>query len=176
MSNIGAEAAVALIIASLPNKEFPQASQRLYVRLLADIDPELLQAATLAVITEGSYFGFPSVADIRKRAQELRAEAAGELTPGEAFEQLMSEVRRVGRYGSPELNERTREALRQIGGWQALCSSEHLPSERARFTEAYTRLATVENRRAIALPEVKRLVEKLTTAGLLEGGQTNGDS
>lgn len=76
----------------------------------------------------------PKSADILRQLQGDSAERA--VT---AWTHLLAEIRRVGAYGRPEIDETTREALATVGGWGAVCRADEreLTWLQRRFAEAY---------------------------------------
>lgn len=76
----------------------------------------------------------PRSADILRQLQGDAAEAATV-----AWSRLLGEVRRVGSYGSPAVDQPARLALDAVGGWGALCraSERELAFMQRRFAEAF---------------------------------------
>lgn len=170
MSREHAVAAVALIVAAYPRQEFPPASQKLYVEMLADLDGPLLIAAVKDYVTQGTFL--PSIAELRNAAYALTAQAAGLLDAYSAWEKVTVEIRHTGYHRTPELDELTMQAVRSVGGWRNLCMSENIVADRARFIDAYEIFLRREQVQAVRLPGVAQLVEGMSaTRKLGQGGE-----
>ena len=143
-----------------PDEAMSEERIAVYVSVLEDIDPELLQAAVRHCIATLRFF--PKPAEIRGAAFDLRARSEGLPDPMAAWGEVVSEISRVGSYGSPRFScELIATAVRQVGGFQRLCLSENMASDRARFVEAYTQLQARHETDARMLPQVKQHVAEL---------------
>lgn len=168
MSREHAVQAVALIVAAYPRQEFPPASQKLYVEMLADLDGPLLIGAVKDYITQGTFL--PSIAELRNAAYALTSQASGLLDPYSAWERVTVEIRRVGYTRTPELDELTMQAVKSVGGWRNLCASENVVADRARFIDAYEIFLRREQVQAVRLPGVSQLVAGMSAGKQLGGG------
>lgn len=115
-----------------------------------EMDLESVRAAMTAHATDPQRGHFaPMPADVIRHVHGSVSDRAAEAWIG-----VLRQVRSVGSYGSPELDEGQREALEAIGGWGALCSSEEsqLAFLQRRFVEAYQTLSARASRLAIANP------------------------
>jgi hypothetical protein len=105
---------------------------------LCRIPGDVLAAAALILIERMTFF--PSLAEILDVCRELMHEGDVPMA-GEAYEQVTTAMVRVGYYqpcptfSHPAIGD----AVRAIGGWRYLCSSENVVSDRARFFEVYER-------------------------------------
>jgi hypothetical protein len=131
----------------------------LYERLLSDIDPALLEAATIQHIAASQFF--PSIADLRSSALALQKRAVELPSAYEAWGLFLEEVRRIGSYGTPEFKSPVLAKVVASLGWRDLCLSENQVSDRARFIEAYTIECQRETENMNLLPDVRRVVEAL---------------
>ena len=159
---------VMMLVAAYPRQEFPLPSQQLYVKMLADIEPALLEAAILDIISKKTFL--PAISEVREAAALLVEQSAGRLDAVSAWGDVCKQIVRVGRYGTPDVDEMTRAAIDAVGGWRELCASENQVADRARFVQAYDRLVNKERGGAVQLPGVKQLVSKMA-GKLLEGGE-----
>jgi hypothetical protein len=76
-----------------------------------------------------------------------------------AWANLLEQVRSIGSYGSPKLDDNARNALAAMGGWGALCRSDEreLPFLQKRFVDGYKQVAEQQRREALSGPESLRL-------------------
>lgn len=139
-----------------------------YETALMDLEFSALEAAIARLVATEDFL--PSVAKLRAGASE---QVSGRISGGaEAYEAVCLAVRHIGRFaplplrGDPawlafverhrevnpggsdptryELDERQARAVRGVGGWLEVINSEHEPSLRARFLEAYKESAELE--------------------------------
>jgi hypothetical protein len=103
---------------------------KLYARLLADIDPELLKAATLHHIATSKWF--PKVSELREAALGLVTH--DELSAEEAWGEVKQAMHRYGYYRLPEFTQPLIEQAIKIIGWRNLCASENEVADRAHFS------------------------------------------
>jgi hypothetical protein len=76
-----------------------------------------------------------------------------------AWGQLLEQVRAVGSYGNPKIDDTARNALAAMGGWGTLCRSDEreLPFLQKRFIDGYKQHLEQDKREALAAPESLRL-------------------
>jgi hypothetical protein len=144
------------------------ASLKLYARLLADVAPELLKAATLHHIATSKWF--PKVSELREAALALIAH--DELSCEEAWGEVRQAIQRFGSYGVfdqatlsyrlPTFSHPLIDRAVQIMGWRNLCASDNEVADRAHFWKVYSQLVNRRNFDAMMLPEVRRIVETLS--------------
>jgi len=132
------------------------AKTALFVQALADLDDETLKAAALRHIGTSPFF--PKVSELRAAAAAVTFQPAPD--PIEAWGQVQEAIRRYGVYGVPcgeaegwgykaptFADPITNHIIRQMG-WQELCLSEEPHTDRARFCDAYARIAQRERQQA----------------------------
>lgn len=161
--------AVRALLVAYPRQEFPAPTQKLYLQLLGDLDPDVLEIAVLDLITKSTFL--PSISEIRAAVGSLYERSSGRLDAYSAWDKVCSEIIRVGWYGAPELDDMTSRALKAIGGWRMTCQSENMTADRSRFVSAYETFLKREREEGVELPMVKHLLAGLTTERLLRGGQ-----
>lgn len=101
----------------------------LWHEMLSDLPLNIAAIATKSMIATLRYP--PTIADIRESVARSMAEARGELTAGEAWGKVLAAVRKYGDNDERQV-ERARDALgdtlwdavRLIGGWAYLCSTD----------------------------------------------------
>jgi len=148
------------LLATWPEEPFPSDRVAVYAAALADLDADLLRAAIAHCIATLRFF--PKPAEIRSAAFELVKTAEGVPDTSTAWGEVMSEISRVGSYGLPRFSHPAIErAVRLTGGWQRICLSETLASDRARFIEFYGQVIDKADRETRMLPTVRQHVAQL---------------
>ena len=145
---------------------------KLYARLLADIEPSLLQAAALQHIATNKWF--PKISELRETALSLLTH--NELSPEEAWGEVKQAMRRFGYYRWPEFAQPLIAQAVHIIGWRELCASENEVADRAHFFRIYGELVTRRNSKAMLLPEVRSAMEALATTSPHRLPLINGDN
>jgi hypothetical protein len=120
-----------------------------YFHALADIDWPRMELAVREAIASLKFFPKPV---------ELRELAVGRVEDDaeEAWGMVISEARRTGSYGEPELPEAVQRTIRSVfGDWRAFCSCEVRGPEgigwRKQFVQAYEVYARREQQQLRAL-------------------------
>lgn len=140
-----------------PRFELTEPTVVAYAHELADIEVDILQLAAEHWGSIGNFF--PSVAELRKTAFDLMAMRRGEQTAAEAWGEIMRAMKVCGPTQPPLFqNQRLRKALRVVGGWWQVCTSDNLPADRAKFFEAYAQLEAADRMTARMLPQVRAYV------------------
>lgn len=123
----------------------PKGSERTSERTLSIWAARLMREpadvlAAVALVMPERYKFFPVLAEILEVCREIKSEGKTP-TAGEAYEEVTTAMRRVGYYQPmPKFSHpAVANAVRAIGGWKYLCSSENSVSDRARFFEVYER-------------------------------------
>lgn len=150
-----------MLQAAYPRVELGSQTIKVYQIGLADIDPQLLQAAVLQHIATSKWF--PTIAELRQRVVEERLTAAGHLSAPEAWSLVMRQVRSVGHWRVPDVPPAVRKAIDASGGWRQLCLSENPTADRARFLEAYKLFAKEESEKLQQMPSVNHALEELSS-------------
>nr|DAE48384.1 MAG TPA: replisome organizer [Caudoviricetes sp.] len=115
------------------------ARMRLYVEMLSDIPPQILEAAVKKLIMTNKFL--PSIAEIRETAYGIKGTISGTAAPdeSEAWGEVMKAVRSVGYCGKPKFShEAITTAVNNIG-WQDICMTTYdgMNTLRAQFRRAY---------------------------------------
>jgi hypothetical protein len=130
---------VMMLLASYPAARTAEKTPEVYEAMLADLDYAIARRAVTRLIATSKWL--PTIAEIREACTAL---SHGPLRAGgEAWQDAMSEVRRVGRYEAPRFADPlVVETMRLWGSWQGFCDSpQDDPGGRARFIELYDQLA-----------------------------------
>lgn len=139
--------------------------RQLFVQALADIDDETLKAACLRHVATSPFF--PKVSELRAAAVAITCQPSPD--PVEAWGVLRKAMSRYGAYGvpcgeedgwgyrPPVFDDPIINHLVKQFGWRELCLSDEdtAMSDRARFLDAYARLAQRE-RQQDTLPAALR--------------------
>jgi hypothetical protein len=150
--------ALLLLAGAYPNFALPNESISIYQRLLADMDFDLLKAATIHCASMLKFF--PTVAEIRSTAVELKSSAEGIPSPDEAWGTVLEEIRNVGHLKAPTFKHEFIASVVQRFGWRNLCMSENATADRARFIDAYSNMVKDHKVQMQMLPEVRKLVQR----------------
>ena len=151
----------------LPNDE----AVSLWYEQLKDIDYHVAAAALHKWVGLNKWS--PSIAEFRQTAADI---ILGDLPDwGEAWEKVRRAMRNFGSYRPAEamatLDELTRKAVEQTGGFVNLCLSESYETDRANFRMIYTALAERQRREA-TLPEgLKAMIEKVRAEQIGQEGE-----
>lgn len=116
---------------------------RLYVEMLSDIPPSILEASVKKLIMTNKFL--PSIAEIREVAYGIKGIISGTAAPdeSEAWGEVIKAIQSVGYYGKPKFShEAITTAVNNIG-WQDICmtTNDGMNTLRAQFRRAY-QLAT----------------------------------
>ena len=115
------------------------ARMRLYVEMLSDMPPQILEAAVKKLIMTNKFL--PSIAEIRETAYGIKGTISGTAAPdeSEAWGEVVKAVRSVGYYGKPKFShEAITTAVNNIG-WQDICMTTYdgMNTLRSQFRRAY---------------------------------------
>lgn len=143
-----------------PNFELKTETLKAYVKLLSDIDVQVLRAAAAQVATTSRFF--PAISELRNAAFDIIENKAGIPAASEAW----GEVCEMMRYAKPERcpdfsHKVIRRAVKAVGGWWELCNSTNATADRARFLEAYREIVSRDQEQARILPAVRAMSERL---------------
>lgn len=115
------------------------ARMRLYVEMLSDIPPQILEAAVKKLIMTNKFL--PSIAEIRETAYGIKGTISGTAAPdeSEAWGEVIKAVRSVGYYGKPKFSHEAITVTVNNIGWQDICmtTNEGMNTLRAQFRRAY---------------------------------------
>jgi hypothetical protein len=142
----------------------------LWAAALADLEPQVLEAACQKAMRTCKFFPMP--AEIRALVD--RAHATGlALEAAEAWDRLLAWVEEWFYAdqgilpGAPALDSTIEHAARAAGGlkWIATCSTDKLQWARKAFIEDFTRVRELgEDRNLLTRGEERRLLQELTEA------------
>ena len=121
------------------NASLDDARLRLYVEMLSDIPPQILEASVKKLIMTNKFL--PSIAEIREVAYGIKGIISATAAPdeSEAWGEVIKAIRSVGYYGKPKFShEAITVAVNNIG-WQDICmtTNEGMNILRSQFRRAY---------------------------------------
>ena len=121
------------------NASLDDARLRLYVEMLSDIPPSILETAVKKLIMTNKFL--PSIAEIREVAYGIKGIISGTAAPdeSEAWCEVIKAIQSVGYYGKPKFShEAITTAVNNIG-WQDICmtTNDGMNTLRAQFRRAY---------------------------------------
>lgn len=115
------------------------ARMRLYVEMLSDIPPQILEAAVKKLIMTNKFL--PSIAEIRETAYGIKGTISGTAAPdeSEAWGEVVKAIQSVGYYGKPKFSHAAITAAVNNIGWQDICMTTYdgMNTLRAQFRRAY---------------------------------------
>jgi len=160
------EYGLAGLMAQFPNWKPDDLTIEGYVRVLIDIDPLLLESAILHLLSQKREF-MPVAGTIRHTAFDLEAGNGGPPTAYEVWELAGKALNAgagypvAGVFQPPGIHPLVEKAVRYIGGWRQLATSENYVSDRARFVDAYNQVREREIEEVRMLPQVREQVKAL---------------
>lgn len=144
-------------------KDLDKNSLKFYVQMLSDIEPVILDKATIKLINTSKFL--PTIAEIRETATALSNKINGTRIKDvdEAWAEVQEEIHRAFVYKKPEFS--TPEIAEAVNGmgWQTLCTMlvTEVGTYRAQFRDMY-RAACARHKdntvdKAIGIQEIKRV-------------------
>jgi hypothetical protein len=124
---------VGMIASAYPSWKPTQETVAVYVELLVDLDGKVAQNALRSLLMASEFP--PSVAALRKKVLEQMDGLP--LTKSDAWELVMSMVRRYGIYERPNFEDKTVSEVVQAIGYRELCTSTNTDTIRAQFFRLY---------------------------------------
>ena len=140
--------------------------------LLKDMDDEefLMSIRDICTTMTEIYPGTNLVGLIRENKVSNRT-----ISGGEGWSEVMSEISRVGHYGTPTFTDAVTERAVSCIGWKTICISENIGVERAHFLKIYEQLKDRHIKTEKQLPEIadyhkQRQIQQLTDGVLKKMG------
>jgi hypothetical protein len=128
---------VATLSAAYRDAPISEETSQVYERMLLDLDFEAGKAAVQRLICMSKWL--PTVAEIRAAAADI--DRGPVRRGGEAFGDVLAEIRRTGSYGAPSFADPLVAECVSLMGWRTLCLGDNEAADRARFIELYDGLA-----------------------------------
>lgn len=155
---------VAIMAAAFIRPPMTEKTCQVYETMLADLEHGAAKRAVMRLVNTSKWL--PTIAEIRAAAVEL--EHGARRSGAEAWGDVTTAIRKIGRYGNPAFEDPLVAQCVRSFGWETLCDSTNDTADRARFIEAFDALAERSRRdlvagAALALPSpngAKQLEEK----------------
>jgi hypothetical protein len=128
---------VAMLAAAYRDTKISAETSRVYETMLADLELETAKAAVARLIATSKWL--PTIAEIRSTAADV--ERGPVRTGGEAWGDVLAEIRRTGYIGAPSFRDPVVTDCVHMMTWRGLCLGENEAADRARFIELYENLA-----------------------------------
>ena len=150
---------MAVITLAYPNYEIKDGQPELYYMMLQDMDYSLLEAAAQQLIGISKFY--PSIAEWRQTALDLKVKAANIPTAAEAWHEMKQSFRGFGDGSEPEWSHPLiAETVRLIGyyhlGHYDLANESY---ERTNFFKVYESLAARADADMRMLPSVRESLQ-----------------
>ena len=154
-----------VLAAAFPNNKVAKATMDVYKLTLADIPADVLESATLQLITTAKFF--PAVSEIRDAAHSIMLGLNKIPSAFEAWEEVQTQISLCGdfyRYQIasqvPVYSNPIIEQAVKIMGYRVLCESENIVADRAHFFRVYESLFNRAVDDTKMLPRVKEFSAK----------------
>lgn len=112
---------------------------RLYVEMLSDIPPSILEVSVKKLIMTNKFL--PSIAEIRETAYGIKDTISGTAAPdeSEAWGEVVKAIQSVGYYRKPKFSHEAITAAVNNIGWQDICMTTYdgMNTLRSQFRRAY---------------------------------------
>lgn len=150
---------LAPLASMFPNWKPSRETIEVYVQILADLDPLMLEASIFHLLSIDLEF-MPSAGRIRQVAFDMLHTDLPD--PYEAWEQVIRDVRAGAGHPiartEPKAHSLAIRAVEMIGGWEMLATSELIAADRKRFIECYRALRSYKQTEYRRLPLVQKLI------------------
>jgi hypothetical protein len=124
----------------IPDDRITEGTLNLYVTALEDIEYHVLNEAIWTIIKTYKYPTFPKPGEIREKAVNIIMNRAGIKSPEMAWEEVVINMREVGREGVPYwTNSHIQRAVKSMGWWD-ICMSDNIGITRSAFVKLYSEI------------------------------------
>lgn len=151
---------LAVLTAAFPNNKVSKSTLDIYKLTLADIPLDVLEAATLQIITTAKFF--PAVSEIRDAATSIMLGLNKIPSAFEAWEEVQTQISLCGDYYRyqiaaqvPTYSSPIIAKAVDVMGYRTLCESENIVADRAHFFRVYESLFNRAVDDTKMLPRVK---------------------
>lgn len=151
---------LAVLTAAFPTNKVGPETLKIYSLTLSDIPLDVLEAATLQIITTAKFF--PAVSEIRDAATSIMLGLNKIPSAFEAWEEVQEQISKCGDYyryqiaiDTPEYSNPIIAKAVDVMGYRVLCESENIVADRAHFFRVYDSLFNRAVDDTKMLPRVK---------------------
>jgi hypothetical protein len=124
----------------VPDERITEGALNIYVTALEDIEYHVLNEAIWLLIRTYKFPSFPKIGDIREKAVSIILMRNGVRSPEMAWEEVVANMREVGRDGIPYwTNGHIHRAVKSMG-WYDICMSENIGITRSAFIKLYSEI------------------------------------
>ena len=145
----------------------PQVIESYWI-ILADVDPDLLKAATQQIAANPETNFFPRAGALRTAAFALVETASGTPNADDAWDEVMKAIGKFGMYRKPEFSDPLiQKALDAIGGWRTLCMSDESETSYTRdaFKKSFAAMIGRARTDVRMLPAVRAIAARFAGSG-----------
>lgn len=176
MTEVESQKLVTMLVTAYPNwigrlpSDQQQTTMALYRRMILDLSYASANAAIERMIATSRFP--PAIAEIREAVQTLELGPA--RTGAEAWGDVMRGFQRFAIDSSPRFDDPAVDRLVRSFGWRELSLSENTTADRARFIDAYERIAATERRAQLSegLPANRQLAKAQQERAIAAGAVT----
>ena len=176
MTDVEAQKLVTMLVTAYPNwisrlpADQQQTTMALYRRMILDLSYASANAAIERMIATSRFP--PAIAEIREAVQTLELGPA--RTGAEAWGDVQLKFRQVHPDSFPNFADPVVERIVRSLGWREISLSENTTADRARFIDAYERVATTERRAQLSegLPANRQLAKAQQERAIAAGAVT----
>ena len=145
----------------------PQVIESYWI-ILADVEPDLLIAATQQIAASPETNFFPRAGALRAAAFGLVETASGTPNADDAWDEVMKAIGKYGMYRKPEFSDPLiQTALDGIGGWRTLCMSDESETSYTRdaFKKSFAAMIGRARTDVRMLPAVRAIAARFAGNG-----------
>lgn len=147
---------------------------KIWLRMLRQYPPELVEAGAVRVIETYAYKTMPPYAVLREAIEEVSGHGpkSTELKAAAEWTRLQEEVSHCGSYAPPEdMHPTTAHVVGVMGGWKAVCAWEtrYLDLKRREFVDLWTQADGKADVLAMGAAGVQRAIAQ-TRGGFVRAG------
>ncbi len=135
-----------MLSAAFRDAPISEMTAELYETMLADLDFQACKTAVFRLIRTSKWL--PTIAEVRGAVADVQL--GPKRSGGEAYGDVLAEIRRTGYIGVPRFNDPVVSRCVELMTWRGLCLGENEAADRARFIELYDSLAERERRDVVA--------------------------
>jgi hypothetical protein len=143
---------VLMLVNAYPNWKLGERTCEVYESRLLDLDRAAAHRAVTRIMDTSRFP--PTIAEIREACAAISVGAV--RGGGEAWLDVMAEIRRAGGYGRPRFRDPIIAGIIADWGWARMCWEGMIDADRARFIDMYESIAARQRadvQSGIALPD-----------------------
>ncbi len=133
---------LAYIASTYPRFEIKENTAEIWHELLEDLPVDVARAAVKRLICQSPFP--PSIHEIRAKAADIMTPPGEQVSPIEAWGEVLGAIQRYGMYGEKKAMESMTPQVGQVAkmmGWRDMCMGENLSVTRGQFLKMYAQAA-----------------------------------